>query len=188
MFYIFKRISETSKFFDIYLWKSFLWVFSSTISMVGAGFTNGGSRTARFGRRGIVQLNLFEWINLLINCTVCCILYAVNIFLNSYLPFLKFFLPFSVFVFLFDKVTIFDSDAMRTAGYNHLISRNYNINYFRLPDSAKLKTTISYWLVCPTNWSTGHFWIMLNYRSVNWYSSTVRSIFVPLFAATSRRL
>ena len=81
------------------------------------------------------------------------VLYEVCIF-NSNLPFLKFFLPFSVFVLLLDKVTVCDSDGMRTAAYNHLTSRNYNINYFRLPDSAKSKTTISYWLVCPTNWST----------------------------------
>ena len=93
-----------------------------------------------------------------------CISYAMCIF-NFDLPFLKFFLSFSVFVLLFDKVTVCDSDSMKTAAYNHLISRNYNINYFRLPDRAKSKTTISYWLVCPTNWSIGHFWIMLNYRS-----------------------
>ena len=122
--------------------------------MVGAGTANGGSRIARCGRRGIVQLNLFD--DHREDASHLSVLYEVCIF-NSNLPFLKFFLPFSVFVLLFDKVTICDSDAMRTAAYNHLISRNYNINYFRLPDSAKSKTTISYWLVCPTNWSTGHF-------------------------------
>ena len=152
MFYDFKSTPETSKFIGANLWESFLWVFSSMISMVGAGTAYGGSGIARCGRRGIVQLNLFEWINLLTNYTVCTMHYPY-----SNLPFLKFFLPFPVFFFLFDKVTICDSDAMRTAGYNHQISRNYNKNDFGLPDSAKSKTTISYWPVYPTNWLTCHF-------------------------------
>ena len=80
--------------------------------------------------------------------------------MNSNLPFLKFFLPFLVFVLLCGEGTICESDAMRTAGYNHLISRNYNKSWFGLLDSPKSKTSISYWPVCPTNWSTGHFWIM----------------------------
>ena len=75
--------------------------------------------------------------------------------LSSNLPFSKFFLPFSVFDLLCADGTVCDSDAIRTAGYNHLISRNYNENYCGLPDSAKSKTSASYWSVCPTNWS-GH--------------------------------
>ena len=74
-----------------------------------------------------------------------------------------------------------------TTWYLEIMISRYNINYFRLPDSAKLKSTISYWLVYPTNWSTGHFWIMLNNRSIHWYFtvefSTVHSIFGPLISS-----